>query len=108
MPWPDDVALLQDGCLDAFGERVVYIPDNAPSIEVSGIFRAMHREIDPQTGVVIETTQPECDVRVADLPRSPRATKDRMLIRGQDYIVRDSRVDGEGMVKLFLHEARTT
>src|SRR5262245_40311096 len=110
MSWADDVALLQDGAVSeaGFGEPVVFIPNDAPSIQVLGIYRAKGLAVDPQTGIAIETEQPECHVRLADLPRKPRDKKDRLLVRGQDFVVHESRPDGEGMVRMFLHEARVS
>lgn len=107
MGWSDDAAMTQEAALDpsAFGEPVTFVPEGDVARQVFGIFRAMHREVDPQTLVVIESEQPEVHVRSIDLPRPPRPRKDRFIIRGVDYLVVDPRHDGEGMYRVGLHVA---
>lgn len=100
----DDV--LQD-CLDEFGVRASWKSAGAEPtlIPNGGIFREVHREVDPMTGATVTSQTPTLDVRRTEIPPEDELTDDdRVLVSGRTFEVRDVQKDGEVGAKLILHE----
>lgn len=84
----------------AFGETVVITFADETSETVNGIFENDHLEVD-QGGVMISTSQPILDLRLADLSQEPNID-DLITARDLSYRIDDVRKDGRGSVSLIL------
>ena len=90
--------------LTTFGEPVVFhLEGLAAPIDGTGVFTAVHQEVDASTGVAVSTVQPVLEVRQADLPALP-TEGDAVTVPGVLYLIVDVRVDGHGFLKLLLHK----
>lgn len=101
MAWADAVNRILGSSLSVFGEAVTYLPAAGGSRAMRGIFNEMYNDVDPQSGAIISTQQPNLGVRLADFPVPP-TVNDRVTVRGITYRVRDCQEDGEGGAKLIL------
>lgn len=104
MAWADSVNRILGSSLSVFGEAVTYLPAAGGSRSMRGIFNEMFTEVDPQSGALISTQQPNLGVRLADFTVPP-TVNDRVQVRGITYRVRDCQEDGEGGAKLILSKA---
>jgi hypothetical protein len=86
-----------------FGEVCEYEPLSGGSFSISGIFNDRHVFVDPNTEQVVSTIQPTLGVKLADMPAAP-VKGDKVTLRNVQYVVRDSREDGEGWLHLFMYE----
>ena len=72
-------------------------------IALTGVFDRAYLAVDPETQVVVQSTNPACLVRLAELPALP-ATGDKATIKAVEYRVVASEVDGYGNALLRLHK----
>ena len=90
--------------LATFGESVVFhLEGQAAPIDGTGVFTAVHQEVDASTGVALSTVQPVLEVRQVDLPAMP-TEGDAVTVQGVLYLIVDVRADGHGFLKLMLHK----
>lgn len=123
MSWRDHADLAQEVILDTMTERdaagapsVVYEPEGGTARAVRGIFREPHVDQVPDgLSPPVSVWQPVLGVKIAELlPDWPLKTASRFVVNrpnGGDpldrtastrYEVIDRRLDGEGMVELYL------
>ncbi len=96
-------ARMQRTVLRLEGEDVLYHPtDGGAAVTVRACFRSAHKALDLDTGSTVNSTDPLCDVLLADLPELPRAGVSAVTARGTRYVVREIQPDGEGMALLAL------
>ena len=89
----------------AFGESIQYQPAAGGDLAVRGIFGAPYEEADPN-GIEVQTTLPTIGVSLPELALlgvTP-AQGDRVVVRGDTWLVADVQVDGEGWARLPLHQ----
>ena len=101
MSWQAAVNRILGSHLRIFGEKVTYLPVVGGQLALVGIFNEIYTEVDPQSGAMVSTQQPNLGVRLADFRIKP-APNDRVNVRGATYLVRDCQEDGEGGAKLLL------
>ena len=90
--------------LTTFGEPVVFhLEGQAAPIDGTGVFTAIHQDVDASTGVPVSMVQPVLEVRQADLPATP-TEGDAVTVQGVLYLIVDVRPDGHGFLKLMLHK----
>lgn len=102
-PWEATVEQAMQDCVDVFGEAVTYTHLDGSPFETEGIFEAATEQIDPDTGAVILSHQPQISFKLSVLKAIPRQD-DRVTIRGKQYLVVDTQHDGQGTVTCRLHE----
>ena len=89
-----------------FGELVVYLPADAPSVlGLTGVFDdAYQSKVQLEDGSVGWTTaSPTLGIRLAEWGRQPQQGEQITIIsRSQTFIVVDARPDGHGEIRLFL------
>lgn len=76
----------------------------APVVIEHAIFRDAHLAVDVESGLTVNSADPEVSFRVADLPRFP-AEGDHVVRKTIRYRVIDPMKDGEGGVKCGLRRA---
>lgn len=90
--------------LTTFGEPVVFhLEGLAAPIDGTGVFTAVHQEVDASTGVAVSMVQPMLEVVAANLPQAP-TEGDAVTVQGGLYLIVDVRADGHGFLKLLLHK----
>lgn len=102
MNWLDLTDSVLKHSTETFGEAVTYWPKESPSFETTGVFDQAHIEVDPSSGMRIQSTTPRLGVRLSQLTAEP-GEGDRVQIRGQVYEVVESQPDGQGGAVLILH-----
>lgn len=104
--WEETVGEAMDACTEVFGEgpgQVIYTHLGGTPFAVDGIFEASTEQVDPDTGAMVLTNQPQISFRLSALQRIPRQG-DRVQVRGKAYQVAEPDFDGQGTVTLRLHE----
>lgn len=92
-----------------FGEPVTYIPRTGSAYEIAfadgagGIFEAVTQLVDPDTGAVVISQQPNIYIRLSDLQAEPQ-NGDRLTVRGVTYKILEPQFDGQGGVTLRLQK----
>ncbi|WAP69044.1 hypothetical protein OH818_01530 [Jiella pelagia] len=81
---------------------MTYYPLEGASFTVRGVFNTVFQQVDPDTGAIVGSNQPNLGVRLTDFDKAP-ASGDKMEIRGKSYVVVDTQEDGEGGARLILH-----
>jgi len=99
--WPGQVGRILGAALARFGEPVTFLPAGGSSSQVTGIFTAASKQVDPNTGVVVSTNEPILGVRLSDFTPLP-GLGSKVIVRGITYRVMDCQEDGEGGAKLYL------
>ena len=90
--------------LTTFGEPVVFhLEGQAAPIDGTGVFTAIHQDVDASTGVPVSSVQPVLEVRQVDLPATP-TEGDAVTVQGVLYLIVEVRPDGHGFLKLMLHK----
>lgn len=89
---------------ETLGEEVTYTPGVGAEVTVFGVFDAVYVRVDAgESG--ISSTGPAVALTLTDLPSSPETdTAARVTIRGVEYLAHTVEPDGQGMVRLLLHE----
>lgn len=104
MAWADAVNRILSSSLSVFGEAVTYLPVTGGSRAMRGIYNELYVEVDPETGAMVSSQQPNLGVRLSDFPVRPKPG-DRFTVRNVTYKLRDCQEDGEGGAKLILTKA---
>lgn len=106
----DQLALAPN--IAAFGEVnqghpiPVYTPAIGNPFNLDGIFDNAYRSVDRIPELQINTSGPVLGVRMSDFPTGVTpAQQDRVMIRGDNYRVRDVQPDSHGGALLLLNEA---
>lgn len=92
-----------------FGDPVTYIPRTGEAYEIAvtdgagGIFEAVTQLVDPDTGAVVISQQPNIYFRLSDLRASPQ-NGDRLTVNGVTYKILEPQLDGQGGVTLRLQK----
>ena len=92
-----------------FGDPVIYIPRTGPAYEIAvadgagGIFEAVTQLVDPDTGAVTISNQPNIYIRLSDLQAAP-TNGDRLTVQGVTYRIVEPMFDGQGGVTLRLQK----
>lgn len=92
-----------------FGEPVTYQPRVGSAYEIAvtdgsgGIFEAVTQLVDPDTGAVTLSNQPNIYFRLADLKTEPQ-NGDRITVRGVTYKILEPQYDGQGGVTIRLQK----
>lgn len=93
--------------LATFGEPVVFhLEGQVAPIDGTGVFTAVHQEVDASTGVAVSAVQPMLEVVAANLP-GPPSEGDAVTVQGVLYLIVDVCPDGHGFLKLMLHKGGT-
>lgn len=82
------------------GEPVLYKRGEV-SYSLSGVFQSKHYEVDPDSGMAVQSNRPICGIRLSDLPIVPKVG-DRVVVRGKEYRVAETQEDGNAGVMLVL------
>lgn len=90
-----------------FGERVQYYPLHSAPYTVSGIVDQAYHVVDPDTGTIVQSTQPKVGFNRSDLQHEP-VIGDELLMREQRYRVVEVQPDGQAAVEVFLHRLEDT
>jgi hypothetical protein len=106
--------LILSPCLQAFGEPVLYTQSSVTRT-VSGVFDAAFMPLLPlgggmgheglEIGMMGDTAAsgPALGVQLSQFTTAPQQ-KDTLVVRGQSFIVREVRSDGQGSAMLILNE----
>lgn len=108
MAWPDLASEVHAAALDEFGQAVVWRPKGGAPVNVTGIFRAAHEQLQLAPDGTVATVQPTCDLRLSDLPAAP---KDGDQLTGPDgvlYRISEPQPSGEGMTRFVLTRVPTS
>ena len=105
MAWDEARAKAQRKVVDYFGRSIVFLPfGDATEYEIDkAVFDETYQAIDPDTGAIIQSTQPMLHVKLDDLPSTP-ASGDRVRVRGDVYRIVRYEPDGLGLASLYLHK----
>lgn len=89
---------------ETLGESVTYTPGVGSAVIVSGIFDAVYVKVEAgEAGIASQG--PSVALTLTDLPSNPADdTGARLTIRGTQYLAYTVEPDGQGMVRLLLHE----
>lgn len=107
MGWSSRVGRLNRAARREFAEDqpvTIYAADGTPT-QIAAIFDRRFIGLNPETGVEVESEQPNLGVILADLPEDP-TTEMRVEVAGQPlpFRVRSIQRDGQGMAVLLLYE----
>lgn len=103
--WPGAVDRVLGAAQTEFGENVLYTPvDGSPAFSVVGIYNNVWREVDPQSGTIVSSNQPNLGVRLSDFLGNVPIEGATFTIRSVAYKVTDVQEDGEGGAKCLLHK----
>ena len=100
--WRKKTDLVMRHAIDAFSEPIRYFPIGLDAFDTNAIIDREFLEVDPDSGVAIQSTDPRIGLRESQLPRQPQQG-DKVEMRGEIYRVIDSRTDGQAGVELSLH-----
>lgn len=89
---------------NGLGEEVEYTPQSGDPLTIKGVFSEVFTQIDPASGVPVQTTLPNILIRIADLEGASPAKDDTISIGGTVYRVREVQPDGGGGALLLLHK----
>jgi hypothetical protein len=96
---------LNRACQRAFGEPVTYRRSGHPDHPMSGIFDESYEIVTLIEGAENSTVSPALTITDADLPEGAEvAQRDRFVIGGRSYRVRDVQPQGGGETLLLLNE----
>jgi len=102
MAFSDLASLVQGACKDTFGESVEYRPLSGDAVSITAVFDRVWTEVDPASGVAIQTNEPTLGLDLSDLDAEP-AEGDTVLINSADvYQVIEFQRDGQGWAVLRL------
>lgn len=99
MAWADMASRMLGVTIRAFNENrggalvVEFLRPNETPWTVDAVFDDAHREIDPNTGAIVSSTDPIIGLRIADLPEMP-TNNHQFRVRGVLYRVIDVQPDG--------------
>lgn len=85
------------------GVAVTYRPEHEDPVEVTGMFDELHVLNEPDRPGV-EQSGPSVFLALKDLPVHPDDDSPTLTIGDTDYTVRERQYDGQGGVRLLLHE----
>lgn len=105
MSFSDLVSEMDDKINGSFGETVTWNLSAGGTEELTGVFSETYTAVDPDSGVAVQSVQPNLFVKLSDLPDGYSLENDTLTISGATYKVDESRVDGEGTTTLFLKKA---
>jgi hypothetical protein len=93
-----------DCIIPTFGETVKYFHKNGGSVTISAVFDRRYEAIDPNSEAIVSSNAPQIGVKDADLLKKP-LKGDRVVVKAtnEEFIVQDTREDGQGHTKLFLY-----
>lgn len=87
--------------VSVFGTAVVHEPVIGGVHTLRGIFNDRYEGVDPETGFITVTEQPNLGIRLSQWP-TPPVQGDFISVYGQGYQIRHIEVDGEGGATLIL------
>lgn len=99
--WEDRVHNLLGHCTKTFGGECIHAPENFPRQTFDGIWSDVYITADPDTGIMVSSSDPNIGVRLADFDRAPKKG-DTIIRRGVYYFIRALEPDGEGGATLVL------
>lgn len=105
MAWDDARATAQRKAVDYFGRSIVFLPfSSVTEYEIDkAVFDETYQSVDPNTGAIIQSTDPMLHVKLDDLPSTP-ASGDRVRVGGDTYRIVRYEPDGLGLASLYLHK----
>ena len=103
-PWERVVDRAAAAAERVFGEESppLYTPTAGAPYPIPLVFEALTERVDPDTGAVVLSHQPEIGVRMSQMQSTP-VRGDRVTIRGVLYQVIEPTFDGQGTATLRLH-----
>lgn len=112
MNWSELADNLNRTTRDVFGESITFAGRWGDPVSVdtdgeplTGVFDRDHETVNVADGQVVSTTEPVLFIRGGDLAFEP-IVGEKVVIRGQDWIILDVRPDGHGGYKLALELTR--
>lgn len=108
MSFRDLTDKLLDHCLSVFEEKekVKYRPLSGGTFTIRGIFDETWKEVDPETEVILSSTQPNLGIKLNELGSIKPVTNDIVFVRDEEFRVTDVYEDGQGGATLFLHRTK--
>ena len=103
MVWTDLTPILQSMGQTVMGEPVTYTPSGGAPESITGIFDGISVEIDIDTALAIQSTDPALTVRLASLVVA-QSVGDAITVRGTNYTIAEIHPDGQGDARLKLEE----
>lgn len=103
--WEDRVHNLLGHCTATFGGDCVHAPENFPRQNFEGIWSDVYITADPDTGLMVSTSEPNIGVRLADFNRPPKKG-DKIIRKNIHYFIRALEPDGEGGATLVLEKVK--
>lgn len=86
---------------DDFADVALYVPKSGTPYGLSVIFDDSYQVLDPQTEMVVQSTQPQVTVPVDWLHAKP-VQGDLITVANAQWVVREYQPDGHGLARLFL------
>ncbi len=105
MAWDEARAKAQRKAVDYFGRSIVFLPSGSViEYEIDkAVFDETYQAVDPDTGAIIQSTDPMLHVKLDDLPSTP-GSGDRVRIGDDTYRIVRYEPDGLGLASLYLHK----
>lgn len=102
--WKNLTSGLLSRCVDTFGQTATYIPKGGePEFEVDGIFDRPFLNVEIGQDNSHQSTAPTFGVKALDMETDPQ-DGDQIIIDGITFNVFEVQEDGQGHIKLLLHE----
>lgn len=105
MAWEDRVQNLLGHCTATFGGDCVHAPENFPRQVFQGIWSDVYITADPETGMMVSTSDQNIGVRLSDFDRAPKKN-DLIIRRSVEYRIRALEPDGEGGATFVLEKVK--
>lgn len=103
MNWQNLTENLARAEIATFGEDAMYTPKAGSAFAVKVIFNNHSVDIDQDSGLAVLSDQPSVGVKNSDFLQEPK-NGDKVVIRGENFVVRNIDRDGESMTHLMLHK----
>lgn len=107
MVWSDHVDRALNTVINTFRTKDPAIYERGSDLEnpvsIRAVFTQPDKSVDPDTGALVDSTEPWAGIRLADLPFEVEGG-DYLTIKGKRYRILKSLEDGEGGAKLMLTE----
>lgn len=105
MAFPDALAAGDLAARAHLGGSVIYTPGTGAAVTVNGVFDQAYQLIDDERPG-LSSSSPGVFLGLSDLPSDPSAdTAATVTVGSTQYVIRESKPDGQGGVLLLLRRA---
>lgn len=104
MTWAETADRTLKAAIGTFKTAATYTPSGGSPTSLDGVFNHRHMEVDPNTGVSVDTAKTTFGVRLADLPETPTGSASLVIPGKGTFRVNEVIEDGEGGAELVLEK----